>query len=82
MFCTRCRSGQTFLKEHALVCVNSDGDVWMEMVQSRNLTSHTYNEDIADEIIRHVQRSYLSQFINLRDKLEKLAEKQRLQVDE
>ncbi len=59
-----------------------DGDVWMEMVQSRNLTSHTYNEGTADEIIRHVQQSYLSQFINLRNKLEKLAEKQRLQADE
>lgn len=59
-----------------------DGDVWMEMVQSRNLTSHTHNEDTADEIIRHVQLSYLSQFINLRKKLAELAVKQRSQTDE
>ncbi len=52
-----------------------DGDVWMEMVQSRNLTSHTYNESIADEIINHVQRSYLPQFVALRNRLERLAEK-------
>lgn len=54
-----------------------DGDVWMEMVQSRNLTSHTCNEGTADGIICQVQRSYLSEFINLRNKLAELAEKQR-----
>src|SRR5690554_4206667 len=59
-----------------------DGDAWMEMVQSRNLTSHTYNEGTADEIICHVQRSYLSEFINLRNKLEELVEKQRSHTDE
>lgn len=59
-----------------------DGDVWMEMVQSRNLASYTYNEDTADEIICHVQLSDLSQFINLRKKLAELAVKQRSQTDE
>ena len=29
----------------------SDGDVWMEMIQSRNRTSHTYNRAIADDIV-------------------------------
>lgn len=59
-----------------------DGDVWMEMVQSRNLTSHTYNEGTVDEIICHVQQSYLSEFIDLRNKLEGLVEKQRSHTDE
>lgn len=31
-----------------------DGGVWMEMVESRNMTSHTYNEDIADEIFTKI----------------------------
>ena len=28
----------------------SDGDVWIEMLKDRNLTTHTYNEDLAKEI--------------------------------
>ena len=27
-----------------------DGDSWMEMIRARNLTSHTYNEALAEEI--------------------------------
>src|ERR1700761_4630410 len=29
----------------------TDGDTWMEMIKSRDLTAHTYNEDTADEIV-------------------------------
>ena len=29
-----------------------DGDMWMEMIKSRNLTSHTYNKTIADDIVK------------------------------
>lgn len=59
-----------------------DGDVWMEMIQSRSLTTYTYNEGTADEMVRHVHRSYFSQLINLRNKLADLAERQRSQTDE
>ena len=27
-----------------------DGEAWMDMIKARNLTSHTYNTDIADSI--------------------------------
>ncbi len=27
-----------------------NGDIWMEMIKSRNKTTHTYNEETADEI--------------------------------
>ena len=53
-----------------------NGDVWMEMIQSRNITSHTYDEATADEIIGHVQQSYLGQFVELRERLMELSEKQ------
>ena len=29
-----------------------DGETWMEMIKARNLTSHTYNQDVADGIVR------------------------------
>ena len=39
-----------------------DGDDWMAMIESRNLTSHTYNEDIAHSIAQAVLSLYLPQF--------------------
>ncbi len=40
-----------------------DGDIWMDMIRSRNLTSHTYNKDVTDSIIIKVQKKYLEGFI-------------------
>jgi len=50
----------------------SDGDTWMEMIKSRALTSHTYNEQIAEEVILDIKDTYFMLFLKLRDKLEEL----------
>ncbi|WP_373520681.1 nucleotidyltransferase substrate binding protein [Aquiflexum sp.] len=39
-----------------------DGDGWMEMIKSRNKTSHTYNEDIASEITEKIIAWYFDLF--------------------
>ena len=36
----------------------TDGEGWMEMIKSRNQTSHTYNESVANEIGEKILRSY------------------------
>jgi nucleotidyltransferase substrate binding protein (TIGR01987 family) len=38
----------------------SDGKGWMNMQLSRNLTSHTYDEATANEIIANIRSSYVS----------------------
>ena len=38
----------------------SDGEIWMEMVKSRVLSSHTYDEATADEITLAVRNHYFS----------------------
>ncbi len=53
-----------------------DGSVWMEMIQSRNLTSHTYDEATADEIINSVHQLYFQQFVKLHQVLQRLIDKQ------
>ncbi|NUQ23875.1 MAG: nucleotidyltransferase substrate binding protein [Saprospiraceae bacterium] len=40
----------------------SDGEGWMEMIKSRNSTSHTYNEKTAAEIANHVINNYIGLF--------------------
>ena len=39
-----------------------DGEGWMEMIKSRNQTSHTYNQAIADEIASMVTNRYAALF--------------------
>lgn len=39
-----------------------DGEGWMEMISSRNLTSHTYNQAVADEIVARIMGSYFELF--------------------
>lgn len=36
----------------------TDGEGWMEMIQSRNQTSHTYNQNVVDDIAGKVARHY------------------------
>ena len=38
------------------------GDIWMEMIKSRNQTTHTYNEGIASEIIENIIKNYFGEF--------------------
>jgi nucleotidyltransferase substrate binding protein (TIGR01987 family) len=52
--------------------LTSEGDTWMEMIKSRNQTSHTYNKKIADEIVDKVQNLYFLSFIALETKMKSL----------
>ena len=39
-----------------------DGETWMEMIQSRNRSSHTYNEAIANDIAKSITSDYFKSF--------------------
>ena len=41
----------------------SDGHVWMDMISSRNKTSHTYNEETANEIYTKILNDYYPAFL-------------------
>ncbi len=40
----------------------ADGEVWMDMIQSRNQTSHTYNEETANAITEGILTRYCAAF--------------------
>ena len=48
----------------------SDGEAWIRMQQSRNLTSHTYNQETAEEIIESINNEYVYLLKNLQLRLE------------
>ena len=48
------------------------GEDWMEMIKSRNMTSHTYNQEIADEISEKVVEVYFALLQELRDRMQDL----------
>lgn len=52
----------------------SNGDVWMDMIKSRNLTSHTYNEEVTESIIENIIYDYYPAFCSLEEKLKKLVQ--------
>ena len=41
-----------------------NGEGWMKMIESRNLSSHTYNNDIADDIVSSIMQEYIDLFID------------------
>jgi len=48
-----------------------DGEGWMQMLKDRNLTSHTYNEEVADEIAENIIIKHFALFESLKTVLAK-----------
>lgn len=42
-----------------------DGEVWMEMIRMRNLTSHTYNLQLADAVAQSIVAQFYPAFLHL-----------------
>lgn len=49
-----------------------NGEAWMDMIRSRNLTSHTYEEATAAKIVSAIRTTYFTEFEALRLKLDEL----------
>lgn len=52
-----------------------DGDGWMEMIKSRNKSSHTYNEETAKEIVNNVVEWYYGLFLSFKDRMTELKDR-------
>ncbi len=48
----------------------ADGQTWMSMIGSRNKTSHTYNEETANDIFLKILESYHTAFLEFQRTME------------
>ncbi len=48
----------------------SNGEVWMDMIGSRNKSSHTYNEETADEIYFKIIKKYYAAFLEFQKNMQ------------
>ncbi|WP_442796342.1 nucleotidyltransferase substrate binding protein [Pelobium manganitolerans] len=48
----------------------AEGELWMDMINSRNRTSRTYNEQTADEIFFKIINQYMPQFLLFKERMD------------
>ena len=53
--------------------LGEDGQVWMDMVQARNQTSHTYNTELADGVAGEILARYYPAFLAMGKRFESLS---------
>ena len=66
------------VREAFRIGVIENGNIWMDMIKSRNLTSHTYNETAIEEIIDLIVNKYYEEFKIFNQKMDKLKEKEEI----
>lgn len=49
-----------------------NGEVWMDMIKNRNLTSHTYDESTAAAIASAIRNQYVAEFLSFQRKMEEV----------
>ncbi len=48
-----------------LIQTPDEADVWLAMLEDRNLTTHTYREDLAEMIAAHIRADYAARLVDL-----------------
>lgn len=52
----------------------TEGGIWMDMIEMRNITSHTYLKELAQMVVEKVKTIYLSKFKEFEQKMMSLLE--------
>jgi nucleotidyltransferase substrate binding protein (TIGR01987 family) len=65
------KSPRETLKQAIQMEVIMDGHTWIDALSARNLTSHTYDEAVAEKLINDIRDKYFPVIDQLYDKLQK-----------
>lgn len=63
------RSPREAFKEAFAAGLITEGDAWIDMLEDRNLTAHTYDEDQAKKIYQRIKSKHYKILKELKDKL-------------
>lgn len=66
---TNIRGSRDAVKESYKVDLINDGEIWIEMIETRNISSHTYDKDTAENIVISIVEKYFEEFISLGNEL-------------
>ena len=59
------RGSRDAVRESFKIDLINDGQAWIEMIETRNNTSHTYDKEIAENTVIDIVEKYFSEFIGL-----------------
>lgn len=62
-------SPRAVFREAFAAGVLEEGDIWMDMISDRNLTSHTYDEEEAKKIYARIKERYFARLAGLAERL-------------
>ncbi len=62
-------SPRSVVKEAYRLNLIENGEKWLDMLDDRNLTSHTYDENTAKEIYRNIITDYYNLLLKLKEKM-------------
>lgn len=69
---TNVNSPRSAFKEAFAAGLIINGDVWIDMINDLNLTVHTYNEQLAQEIYERVKEKYYPAFVAFTDRMKEV----------
>lgn len=55
-----------------LIATPEEADIWLKMLDDRNLTSHTYDQELANQIYRNIVKDYASLLTTMAQKIQSL----------
>lgn len=65
------KSPRETVKQAFQIGVIDNGHVWMDALSNRNLTTHTYDEELANKMTNEILSAYLPELKKMHDKLSK-----------
>ncbi len=65
------KSPRETVKQAFQVDLIDNGHIWIDALSNRNLTTHTYDETLANKMIQEILESYLPELEKMHEKLSK-----------